>query len=413
MPRDPSASAPRSAGPARAAPPVDVEAFARDVQALRREILASLGEEDLVHLRKIERWGRTATAVGLATAWAGPNLISAAGLALGRSTRWILMHHIGHRGYDRVPGVPEHHTSAKFARGNRRFLDWPDWIEPEAWKYEHNSLHHAHTGEADDPDLVERNAAWVHGMPEPLRWLMFAGLTITWRSTYYAPNTMQEWLGKGGAKPSSRELWSAVLQRCWLPYAGYAFVGLPLLYAPLGPLAVASAFCNSVLADVLSNAHTFLVVGPNHAGDDLHRFDDRSSSKAEHLVRQVLGSTNYPTGGDGNDYAHLWLNYQIEHHLFPDVSMLQYQKVQPRVKALCEKHGLPYVQESVFRRFSKMAKVFVGRTLMRRDAAEVLGIRPRTAPPAPSHRGESMAAETLAAETLAAETLAAETLAAE
>jgi hypothetical protein len=35
---------------------------------------------------------------------------------------------------------------------------------------------------------------------------------------------------------------------------------------------------------------------------------------------------------------------QIEHHLWPDMSMLAYQRVAPKVKACCEKYGVPYVQ---------------------------------------------------------------------
>ena len=100
---------------------IDVDGFLADLRDLRREIDASLGDEDLRHLRKIERIGRGATAIGVATAWLGPNPVSMATLALGRSTRWLLMHHIGHRGYDRVPGVPARYTSRVFARGRRRF----------------------------------------------------------------------------------------------------------------------------------------------------------------------------------------------------------------------------------------------------------------------------------------------------
>ena len=48
-----------------------------DVRALRAEIDASLGPDDLAHLARIERWGRAATAVGLATAWIAPNPFSA------------------------------------------------------------------------------------------------------------------------------------------------------------------------------------------------------------------------------------------------------------------------------------------------------------------------------------------------
>ena len=356
---------------------IDAEAFLRDVQALRREALASLCADDLAHLAKIERWGRAATALGLLTCWIAPNPLSAGALALGRSTRWLVMHHVGHRGYDAVPGVAPERTSRVFARGWRRFLDWPDWMVPEAWIHEHNVLHHAHTGEAGDPDLIERNAAWVRDLPRPLRWALLALLGATWRASYYAPATMEAWLGRRGEAPTQAAVWRALVARSYLPYAALELGVLPLCFLPLGPGAVASAFANSIGAEVLTNLHTFVVVGPNHTGDDLHRFDDRATSKAEHFVRQVLGSANYATGGDLLDFAHLWLNYQIEHHLFPDLPMLAYRRIQPEVRELCERHGVPYVQQSVFRRFAKMARVFVGDEAMRRDAATLLRGRDR------------------------------------
>ena len=52
---------------------------------------------------------------------------------------------------------------------------------------------------------------------------------------------------------------------------------------------------------------------------------------------------------DLNDFMHGWLNYQIEHHAFPQLSMLSYQKSAPQMRALCAKHNVPYVQHSVFR----------------------------------------------------------------
>jgi fatty acid desaturase len=347
----------------------DQEAFGREVAELRREIFASMGDDDVAHLRSIERFGRAATALGLLTCWIAPNPLSAGALAIGRSTRWLLMHHVGHRGYDRIPGVPERYTSRVFARGRRRFLDWPDWMIPEAWMHEHNVLHHSFTGEEADPDLIERNTAWVHGLPRPARYALLALLGATWRASYYAQATTEAWLSRHGAPPTKSELRRTLVTRCWLPYAALQFGALPLAFLPLGPLASASALANSVMADVLTNLHTFAVVGPNHAGADLFRFDDRAATKAEHYVRQVLGSANFATGGDVVDFAHLWLNYQIEHHLFPDVSMLAYQRVQPKVKALCEKYGLPYVQESVLARFAKMVEIFLGDAKMQRMPA--------------------------------------------
>jgi hypothetical protein len=58
------------------------------------------------------------------------------------------------------------------------------------------------------------------------------------------------------------------------------------------------------------------------------------------------------------------------------------------VKAVCAKHGVPYVQESVFRRVKKLVDVMVGKTSMR--ATTTLSKATRKA--------ERLAREVLAAE---------------
>jgi fatty acid desaturase len=277
------------------------------------------------------------------------------------------MHHVGHRGYDKVPGVPPEYTSRVFARGKRRRLDWNDWMVPEAWIYEHNVLHHAHTGEEDDPDLVERNTEDLRTprLPKLARYATVALLGATWRVSYYAPKTIATWMRRHGPVEDA-EVRKTLVWQCYVPYALWHFAALPAAYLPLGPWAAASALVNSIAADVLTNMHTFFVVGPNHTGDDVYRFDARPRSRAEHVVRQVVGSVNYRTGGDVQDYLHLFLNYQIEHHLFPDLPMRQYQRIQPEVRAICEEHGVPYVQEGVVARFKKLVSVIVGDAKMRR-----------------------------------------------
>ncbi|NOK08463.1 fatty acid desaturase family protein [Corallococcus exercitus] len=350
---------------------VDVEGFYRELKELRARLDADLGESDAAHLRKLERWGKVASVLGVATAWIAPNPLSAVALGLGRSTRWLLMHHVGHRGYDRVPGMPASRTSKGFAKGARRFVDWLDWMLPEAWVFEHNVLHHSHTGEEADPDLLERNAEGSlrdNSRSLPLRYVQLALLAVTWRASYYAPETLGSLRRKGrreGGALTRAELWE-LFTRCYLPYATVFFGLYPAAFLVLGPWAAFSVFCNSVLADVVTNLHTFFVVGPNHTGEDLYRFDSAPANKAERMVQQVVGSANYRTGGDLNDYAHLWLNYQIEHHLWPDLPMLKYREAQPHVRALCEKYGIPYVQESVWTRARKMVDVVVGKASMKR-----------------------------------------------
>ena len=303
-------------------------------------------------------------------------------LSLGQFTRWLLAHHITHRGYDRVPGIPARYTSRVFARGWRRFVDWFDWLHPEAWDYEHNVLHHYHTGEDNDPDVAERHLEFLRRMRLP-RWLKYALIAVvacTWKIIYYAPNSMGVLdprsrkrlrheqivaLTVGSVidfrRPSVRRLWLV----CYLPYASWNFGVVPLLFLPLGMPAVWCVLFNKLVAEAITNAHAFLVIGPNHTADDLYRFAFHYDRKDEFYVTQVLGSANYRCGGEFTDYMSIWLNYQIEHHLIPDLPMRQYTRIQPEVKRLCEEHGIPYRQESVFRRFGRMLDVAVGKTSMR------------------------------------------------
>ena len=36
------------------------------------------------------------------------------------------------------------------------------------------------------------------------------------------------------------------------------------------------------------------------------------------------------------------LSFQVEHHLFPDMPSTRYAEIAPRVRAICERYGLPY-----------------------------------------------------------------------
>jgi fatty acid desaturase len=63
-----------------------------------------------------------------------------------------------------------------------------------------------------------------------------------------------------------------------------------------------------------------------------------------------------------------YLNFQIEHHLFPSMPQFRFPIISPRVKALFEKHGLKYDQRSygeamaaTFRNLHKVGNdVFLG-----------------------------------------------------
>lgn len=379
---------------------IDAIGFTAELDSLRAETIASLSQTDYKHLLKIQRYGRLATLLGYSTAWIIPNPVSALGLGLGQFTRWLLAHHILHKGYDKVPGIPAKYTSKVFARGWRRFIDWFDWLHPEAWDYEHNILHHYNTGEEADPDMTERHIQFLREAKLPLfiKYIFVLIASLTWKFTYYAPNTMSVLDPEtkkrlkhehivyitvksifNFSRKAVRDLWL----KSYIPYAGFNFVIIPALFLPLGETAALFVFINKLLAEGFTNWHSFLVIGPNHTADDIYRFDFHYKNKAEHNVMQVLSSCNYKTGDEFTDYMSIWLNYQIEHHLFPDLPMLKYREIQPKVKAICLKYGLPYRQESIFTRFRKMLKVVVGTTSLIRlkgDADSVLNLSHHSRP---------------------------------
>jgi len=180
-----------------------------------------------------------------------------------------------HKGYDKVTNIPEKYTSKKFAQGWRRFLDWPDWITPAGWHQEHDILHHYNLGEKLDPDHLQHNMEWLRQskVPMPLRFLIVSFFTAAWKILYYTPRTHKE-LRISQARQnresepdlSRTKAWSIYSKQgraLWfesiLPYVTFRFIFLPALFLPLGTFAATSVLLTSLMAEIFTNMHTFLV----------------------------------------------------------------------------------------------------------------------------------------------------------
>ncbi|MBU3013705.1 fatty acid desaturase [Poseidonibacter lekithochrous] len=371
---------------------INKEQLQIDIEKIKNSI-GKVNQDDFKHLLKLERWGRilsfsgyliifiisfleiTSYALGSISFWICA-LSAASLLGIGNVSRWAnVAHPILHGAYDRVPNIPKRYTKAGFAKNNRRYLDWLDWIKPEAWIYEHNIMHHYHLGEDEDPDNVENNLQWLIRSKTPmwLRYLFVYAFAGTWKFTYYAPNTLRILENKkrrklkmpavnnyeiNPFKKNGAILWKQYI----LPYFSIRFIFIPLLFIPLGLEAVFNAFIITLIAEYIANLHSFLVIVPNHSAEDIYRFDTPHKSQGEFYLRQIMGSVNYKTGTNLIDFSHGWLNYQIEHHLFPNLPLSQYQKIQPLMKELCAKHNLEYRQENVFKRMKMTVELMVGKT---------------------------------------------------
>ncbi len=375
---------------------VDKEQLQKDIEEIK-EMMDPVGEADFQHLLKLERWGRIATFSGyglialvsiLELYTGGLNsfvfwilaIVAAILISTGNVSRWSnVTHPILHGAYDKVPNIPEIYTKKVFAKGARRYIDWLDWIKPQAWEYEHNIMHHYHLGEVDDPDNVEKNLQWLIQSKTPMwvRYIIIYAFAGMWKYLYYAPNTLRILENKKNRdqqkleitdfelNPRTKnglELWMEYL----LPYVVIKFVLFPALFLPLGIGAVFNAFIIILIAEFFANLHSFLVIVPNHSAEDIYMFNEPHKSTGEFYLRQIMGSVNYNTGSDLKDFAHGFLNYQIEHHLFPNMPNSYYQKMQPVVKEICAKHNLEYRQESVFKRIGMSIDLMVGKTKLLR-----------------------------------------------
>jgi len=409
----------------------DMEGFGKEISALKKELLAQQTvEEDVSHLQGVLNWSIALYWAGVALACVcNPlqgNIFAALLISTGVMARWTMVgHHTCHGGYNRqqqkgatITGRFHRKTFAQGLMG--RFLDWLDWMQPAAWDAEHNEMHHYALGEETDPDLVERNLkAMREGSfgPMAFRYVSVVFLMATWKWYYYAPNTLKEMHArlqkqaekkgleheqpfKTGTKPTTivypfeamfekgrknivdRLTPLAKVVGCLAPYFLTTFVAIPgAAYLALGPAVGKLMLINMVVAEALTNIHSFIVIATNHVGVDIYRFATPvRPNTPEFYLRAIIGSANFHTGarvdekgnhkpsgviGNTIDYLHGWLNYQIEHHMFPEMSMLSYQKAQPRVKAICEKYGVPYVQEPVWERLRKTVDVMVGKSSMK------------------------------------------------
>ncbi|WP_426509728.1 fatty acid desaturase family protein [Dactylosporangium sp. McL0621] len=124
-----------------------------------------------------------------------------------------------------------------------------------------------------------------------------------------------------------RRLESVLLYGHFAVYLAVAF----LLFSP----GMAIAFI--LIHQALFGLYLGMTFAPNHKGMPMLTAED----ELDFLRKQVLTSRNV-RGGVWLDVVLGGLNYQIEHHLFPNMPTPNLRKAQPIVQEYCEEIGVPY-----------------------------------------------------------------------
>lgn len=224
------------------------------------------------------------------------------------------------------------------------------------WKIQHNVLHHTYTNidQADD-DLnapfflrfsPHAKRYWLHGFQHFYVWFFYGLSTLSWITTKdFIRIRRYKKLGFFKEHHEYRkEIIKVVLWK--LLYYSYALV-LPLIMVPLSPWIVILAFISMhfvtglVISLVFQTAHVMPSV-------EFPLPDKQGIIASDWAVHQLATTTNFSPGGGLFSWLIGGLNYQIEHHLLPNVCHVHYQKISGIVSKTAQEYGIPYHSKSSF-----------------------------------------------------------------
>jgi fatty acid desaturase len=213
------------------------------------------------------------------------------------------------------------------------------------WVHKHN-LHHGNPNDVDlDPDI--KVGAIAYSLDHALARRRFGRLVAMYQAYLFFPlTTLLAWsmhvtgwsyLVKG---PSKYRRVEVVL------LAVHAVVYLGAMVVFLGPW---SALMVVLIHKAVGGAYMASVFAPNHKG--MPQTD--ASNRMDFVRTQVLTARNIR----GHPLTDLWygsLNYQIEHHLFPNMPRVNMRRAQPIVKAFCAERGIEYYETSLVQSYREL-----------------------------------------------------------
>jgi fatty acid desaturase len=344
--RDPAGHDPADHDPAGENPlarltPAQIEAIAREFDAIHEEIRADLGEDDSRYIRNlIAAHRRLVIAARLLLALGSRRrpvwLAGTAALSLAKILENMeIGHNVMHGQWDWMndPDI------------NSRSWDWDTASPAASWRHSHNYEHHTFTNiRGLDRDLgyeimrIDPEQRWhpVY-LLQPLYNLLLMGF-FEWG---VAMHDLDFEAISAGRKPRAEAL--AELRAI----GGKArtqivkdYLAFPALSRGGWRATLAANFTANIVRNVW--AHSIIFCG--HFPDGTYTFSQHeveNETRGAWYVRQLLGSANI----DGGPVFHLLagnLSFQVEHHLFPDIPSNRYASIAPRVRAVCERYGLPY-----------------------------------------------------------------------
>ena len=345
----------------------EIDEIGRELDELRAEVLAALGEEDARHIRGIVRLARTASIAGRSLLMFGVTPVSFGLGVTALSGAKILEnmeigHNVLHGQYDWMNDPTL----------DSRTYEWDIVCDASQWRHYHNYEHHTFT------NILGKDRDVGYGMirvSEEQRWHpkhllqpvsnALLSLLFQWGVGTHDMDPIRHLAGKGDAEEFDRK-WEQFKTK-----AAHQLFKDYVLFPLLAPWNAPRVFLGNLTANTIRNVWTNVIIFCGHFPEGTRVFSEEettSETRGDWYLRQMQGSANI----EGGSWFHVMtghLSHQIEHHLFPDIPARRYPEIAPRVRALCEKYGLPYNTGSFWQQYGSVLARIVRLALPPQDGA--------------------------------------------
>ena len=212
------------------------------------------------------------------------------------------------------------------------------------WKFKHNILHHTYTNLEGIGDDVAQNGIlrlheeqpWkpVYRLQPIYCWLMYGLLYIGWVLKSDFDKYFKGRVGEHKMKITKKDR-----KVFWLTKVFYVtlFWVVPIVF--VGFKAWAIGYIIFVFTTGLTTAIVFQMA---HIVEKVSQPSIEIATKFEWIAHQMATTANFATRNKFISWFVGGLNFQIEHHLFPEVSHVYYKPLSEKVKQVCKDFDFPY-----------------------------------------------------------------------
>ena len=221
------------------------------------------------------------------------------------------------------------------------------------WKIQHNVLHHTYTNiEGMDEDMETSGLIRLHPSQEWKRLhrfqkfyspLVYGLLTINWVIAKDFKQLLRYYrMGISGyTKKQIRREW-LILVFSKLVYFGL-FIALPIILVPVAWYWIVLGF---VWMHLIAGVVLSFVFQLAHMVEDVDNLDMPESGELEDewMAHQLKTTANFGRKNRVVSWFVGGLNYQIEHHLFPNICHIHYPQISKIVRETAAEFNLPYFE---------------------------------------------------------------------